>query len=263
MNYSLGNPGGIGFNISFPDSVPLEPIPISIGVYKGANIEMLEIEALIKAMEKAIEVWEEYREYLVSVNCIILITDRFGLRDDEKTSPYKIQEWRRNGWKNYEGKPIKNHKQLDQLDKMRKKLSSTSRCPVKINYRRRKQNRVADKLAKAGRKEGLPIDKLAKKGEKIGKRKFDGAEIPYSKLREDLSLHVNVFRKDPVQDEWEVWVEICNGDDVGNKLKIYASNVVAAGLKRGNEYLVKISAVFKHHIHIYSEIEHVPKQPKL
>jgi ribonuclease HI len=258
MDYSPGNPGGIGFNISFPDCVGLSPIPISIGTYKGANIEMLEIEALLKAMEMTIEIWKEHGNQLAKVNRIIIITDRFGLRDEEKTSPYKIAVWRRNGWKNHEGKPIKNHKQLDQLDKVRKKLTQVSRRPVEIVYRRRKQNKVADRLAKAGKGAGLIINKLQKKGEKIGKRKYDGPEIVYKSVKSDMIMHINVFRKDPVQDEWEVWVEIISGDRSGCKLKIYANDTLAKKLKRGNEFIVKIRSVFRHHVSIYEEPEHVP-----
>ncbi len=255
MDYSSQNPGGVGFLITFPDSVNLEPIPITIGTYFGGNIERLELEALIQAMKKTIEVFEINNEALKNIRQIIFITDRYGLIDGEKTSAYKIRDWRRNKWKNHEGKPIKNHNLLDELDKTRKKLSDKTFARVDIEYRRRKQNKAADKLCKAGKK-GYPAkDKLSNKGEKIGRRKFNGSEIAYKILTIKDKLYVHVFRKDPVQNEWEIWVEICGEKNKGNKLKIYADDLLASKLKRRNEFVVRIKEVHNHHIRIYRTIE--------
>lgn len=255
MDYTPQNPGGIGFLITFPDFVDLEPIPFTIGTYIRGNIERLELEALIQAMKKTIDVFKINNKALKNINHIIFITDRHGLRDDDKTSAYKIRDWRRNKWKNHEGKPIKNHKLLDELDKTRKKLSDKTFARVNIEFRRRKQNKAADKLAKAGKKEGLAKDKLFNKGEKIGKRKFDGSEINYKLLNEKEKLYVHVFRKDPVQDEWEIWVEICGEVNKGHKLKIYADDLLASKMKRKNEFIVRIKKVYNHHIRIYRTIE--------
>jgi ribonuclease HI len=257
MDYGSNNPGGIGYSITFPESIPLAPISVSLGTYIGGNIEQLELEALIKAMKAVLEIFNQQSDKLKIINRIIFITDRFGLREDGKTSAYQITDWRRNGWKNHENKPIKNHKLLDELDKVRSKLSREARARVHIEYKPRKQNKVADKLAKTGKKNGLPIDKLKKRGEKIGKRKFDGAEITYQSLKANTEYHINVFRKDPVQQEWEVWVEICTGELKGRKLKIYADDGLSRKLKRGNEVIIKIKSVFKHHIHIFRTIRRI------
>jgi len=255
MDYDSKNSGGVGYLITFPDSVGLEPIPISIGTYRGGNIERLEIEALIQAMKEVLDIFKKRGRQLSSINQITFVTDRFGLCDSEKTNAYKIQKWRSQNWKNFEGKPIKNHKLLDELDKTRKKLSVYARSRINIEFRPRKQNRIADKLAKKGKSEGIQINKLAKPGEKIGKRKFDGAEIKYSKLVKDAKLHINVFRKDPVQKEWEVWVEICDGILKESKLKIYTDDILAAKLKRGNEFIIRIKDILINHIIIYRTLK--------
>ena len=106
MDYDSENAGGVGFQISFPDSIPLDPIPISIGKYIGANIERLELEALIQAMKKTINVFEKHHALLKNIKQIIFVTDRYGLREEDKTSAYNIKEWRRNKWKNFEGKSL-------------------------------------------------------------------------------------------------------------------------------------------------------------
>lgn len=162
---------------------------------------------------------------------------------------------RKNNWKNFEGKPIKNHELFDKLDKLRKKISVQTGCRINIEYWPRKKNKVADKLAKAGKNLGGNNSSLSKKGEKIGKRMFDGAELKYSRLQIGMELHIHVFRKDPVQTEWEVWVEIIHGELLGHKLKIYAGNELTAELKRRNKYIIKVANVFRYHITIEKNIK--------
>ena len=255
MDYAPSNPGGIGFVITFPDSVPLPSIQQSMGKFVRANIEILEVGALMMAMKEVIETFKQNGDILSCVKHVIFVTDRFMLSDKERTNAYKIHAWRKNRWKSHEGKPIKNHNLLDDIDKSRKKLAVLARCRVEIEWRPRKQNKIANKLAQAGKNIALVNESLAKKGEKIGRRIYEGAEIKYSALNPNDKLHIHVFRKDPVQQEWEVWVELCDGLWKGNKLKIYSDDKLAARLQRRNEYLVRIKSVFTHHVRIYRIIK--------
>ena len=150
-----------------------------------------------------------------------------------------------------------NHKLLDELDKTRKKLYDKTYARISIEYRPRKQNKVADKLSKKGKTEGLLLDKLSKKGQKIGRRKFNGNEIKYPALISKQEIHINVFRKDPVQDEWEIWVEICMGENEGQKFKIYTDDLLAAKLQRGNEYIIRVKKVYTHHVKIFKTINKI------
>ncbi len=257
MDYDKHNTGGVGYCISFPDQIAIEPIPITKGIYVGGNIERLELEALIQSMKETLDVLKIYKAEIITVSQVIFVTDRYGLREEDKTSAYRIKDWRRNGWKNFEGKPIKNHKLLDELDKVRMKLTKEAKVKVNIEYRPRKQNKIADRLAKAGKEEGTLNSKLWSKGDKIGKRKFDDVEINYKKLIVGNSYHIHVFKKEPVQDKWEVWVEICDGTDKGKKLKIYCNDTQAAILKRRNEFIVILKNSFRYHILIEDKIEPV------
>jgi len=62
-----------------------------------------------------------------------------------------------------------------------------------------------------------------------------------------------------VQDEWEIWAEICKEVNEGNKLKIYADDILAKKLQRGNEYKIRIKSVFSHHVKIYRTIKKISK----
>ena len=259
MDYDSKNTGGTGFEIIFPDSVGMENIREKYGRYEGANIERLELEALISGMEYIIKLYETQSENLSSINTIIFVTDRFRLNDKEGTSPYQIQEWRRNKWCNHVGKAIKNSDLLDKLDKKRKKLSVVSRSRIFIEYKPRKQNKIADKLAKAGKQISTVDNSIAIKGLKVGVRKFDGAEIKYDRLKEKEEIQIHIYLKTPVNKQWEISAEICEGNYVGNKIKIYTDDKLAKKLQRSHEYKVRIKKIYSYHLEIFrlvKEIKH-------
>lgn len=68
---------------------------------------------------------------------------------------------------------------------------------------------------------------------------------------------VNVFRKDPVRDQWEVWVEVMEGSYFGQKLKIYTDDEVASRLMRGNQYEIVLSKIFRYHSWIAPSFKHL------
>jgi ribonuclease HI len=263
MDYDSKNTGGVGVEIIFPDSVNMETIRKSFGRYEGANIERIELEGIISGIEYIIDLYGKESDKLSNINTIIFITDRFRLNDKEGTDPYKIQAWRKNKWCNHEGRAIKNHDLLDKLDKKRKKLSEVARSKVLIEYRPRKQNKVADKLAKAGKQFSIPDHTIAIKGLKVGKRKYDGSEISYDLIKEEDEIHIHVFLKTPVNKQWEISAEVCEGINIGKKLRIYSDDKLAGKLHRRHEYKIKIKKVFLHHTEIYrtmKEIKNVERE---
>jgi ribonuclease HI len=259
MNYDSKNTGGVGIEIIFPEFIGSESIKISLGKYEGANIERLELEAILQGMKEVIELFENDKDRLRNIKNIIFTTDRLSLNDEEKTSPYRIKAWRKNNWHNHEGKAIKNSDLLDKIDKTRKKIVDSLFCSVDIKYRRRKYNKTADKLAKDGKKHPIATTDIALKGLKIGKRKYDGEEIDYVLLEEEKEYIVRVFKKDPVREQWEIWVEACEDKILGQKFKIYSedSSEIENKLHRHHEYKIRIKTVYTHHVTIYEIIEEI------
>ena len=255
MDYDAKNTGGIGFEIIFPQFVGLENIRVSVGKYVGANIERLELEAILQGMKKVLGLFEDHRDQLSNIGVIIFTTDRLGLNDSDKTSPYRIREWRKNKWHNHEGKAIKNSDLLDSIDKARKKIASQTHCSVQIQYRRRKFNKTPDKLAKEGKKQPIIKDNIALKGMKIGRRKYNDGDVDYELLEEESEHVVHVFKKEPVRDQWEIWVEICDGKLLGKKLRIYTDCDMERKLHRRHEYRVRIKNVYAHHVTIYGSVK--------
>jgi ribonuclease HI len=247
--------GGVGYVIKFPDEFELDDIIDSEGIFENANIERLEILGLIKGMEGFLDWHQKNQINLSSVSKIILITDRFDLQDDSRTSPYKISEWRRNGGKNYEGKEILNWDLLNKLDKTRIKLNKFTWKSIRIEYKKRKYNREADKLSKKARQEGIPNQEIAITGHKIGRRKYNGGEINYKNLKPNEEIRVHVFRKRPIKEQWEINADIMSGAAVGKKIKIVTDHILQEKLQRGNVFDVKIKTVFSYHIVIFRMVK--------
>lgn len=251
MDYNSKSTGGVGYKIIFPDFVDLESIQESIGRYEGANIERLELEAIIQGMEEILRVFHCNKEKLRNANQIIFVTDRFALQDSDRTNPYKIKEWRNKGWHNHEGKPIKNSDLLEKLDKTRKKIRDLCYCRVEINFKPRKFNKAVDKLAKAGKTNPILKDTIAIKGTKTAKRLFDGNSIDYKLLTEKREYTIHIYRKEPVREQWEIFTEIINGEFLGRKMKIYTDDIIGAKLQRQHRYKIRLKNVFKYHATIY------------
>jgi len=208
-------------------------------------------------MEEVLILFALQYDALKNVNAIIITTDRYSLNDNEITSPFRIKDWRRNNWHNYEGKAIKNSDLLEKLDKTRKKLSDKTYHSVRIEFLPSKFNKVADKLSKKGKKKALTSEAISLKGVKQGKRKLEGEEINYSLLKVKEAYDIHIYKKEPVRDQWEISVEIFQGEFLGKKLKIFTDISLEKKLHRHHIYKVRIKDVHKHHVIINKTLKEV------
>lgn len=257
MDYDSQNSGGVGFTIIFPDFMELENIEKFIGRYVGANIERLELEAILQGMNKLLKLYKVYPDKFKNLRNIIITTDRSGLDDEHKTNIYRIQEWRRNKWHNYEGKAIKNSDLLDDIDKARRKIISRMHRFPKIKYQPEKYNKVADRLARAGKRLINERNSIATWGIKVGKRIFDGGEVNYVILKARDKYHIHVFKKELVRNQWEINVEVCEGKLTGQKFKICSDALMQNRMHRHHHYFITIEKSFSHHVTIYKNIEEI------
>jgi ribonuclease HI len=255
--------GGTGYLIRFPDEFEIEDMSDYYGIYLDSNIERLEIEGLIRGMSGLYDWLRKSQTNISWISRIIVITDRYELQDERRTNPFRIKDWRSNGGKNHKGKEIKNWDLLNQLDKTRTKLAQLARKSVRIEYRKRKYNKEADKLSKKGRKEGLPTRKIAIEGHKIGRRVFEGGEIKYKYFNPKETITIHIFRKRPIKEQWEINAEICSEKRKGEKLRVIVDHLLQEKLQRGNVFEVRIKNIYSFHFEIYRTIKKVDKKKTL
>lgn len=260
MDYDTKQTGGTGYVIEFPESYDIPDIQDSFR-RDQQGIHRLEMIAILEGMEALIK-WIKYNNESYQISSRVIIhTDRIKLTDKELLNAWKISLWRKNNWKNHEGKPIKDKDLLDQIDKTRKKLSDKIKGRVEIIYIRRKYNKQADNLSKQGKK-GVIKSRIiiSEKHSKVSKRFFDGEEINYNELNVGDELEIRVYKKDSVQKDYEVSAEISDGKYYGKKIKIYVSIIDESKLHRHHYYKIIIKDVYTHHLFIESDFEEVIKE---
>ncbi len=247
MDYDIGNTGGNGFIIEFPDSFGIEPITRSIR-NDGQGIHRLEIISLIEAMNALLLFAKDNPKLVRQSSGVEFYTDRISVT--KLVNPYWIKDWRKNNWLNYEGKAIKDKDLLDKLDKTRTKLSQTIGGQISISYEREKKNKIADKLSKTAKKIGIKGSTLANKKQRcVTKRLYDGKEVFYPKLKLG-EIEARLYAWETVGKQVEVCFEICSDYLHGGIVKAYVSPVLKNELHRSHIYKISISKICSHHIEI-------------
>lgn len=254
MDYNSKSTGGVGFCIEFPEHIQMEQIQERVGSYDFRNINTLELEAINQAMKTILLLSKNNIVELKKAGTIQIFTDREGITDEKLTNPSRIRDWRHANWENHEGKPIKNAKLLDEIDKNRAKISGALNCRVEIKYGRRKTNKTANKLAKSAKV--LPRkQKLENKlPPKVTKRLYSGPEINYGQLKERDELTVRIFRKETLAKMWEAVGEVCVGEFTGKKITMVVDILLEKKLHRSHTYLLKLKKVHSHHVEIFRTV---------
>ncbi|MDO8452047.1 MAG: RNase H family protein [bacterium] len=261
MDYDSKQTGGNGFIIEFPDVIGVEPITRAIR-NDEQGVHRLEMISLIEAMEELLAFGKQNPDLLRKAAAVEIFTDRLHVTDSELTSPYRIRDWRKNGWKNYEGKPIKDKDLLDRIDKTRVKVGQAVGGRVSIQYVREKKNKVADKLSRDGRRSDTRGRKIIdKKKRRVIRRLYDGPEMKYLLLSPDEEMEVRLYAWEPVGKQCEVCFEICSGDHEGRIVKAYVNIEQKTSIHRGHRYRMIVNEVFTHHI-TTSSLEEVIKSTK-
>lgn len=258
MDYDSKQTGGNGFVIEFPDDLNLDPITRSFR-NDGQGINRLEMISILEAMEELLS--KKNSLPLNRASGVVIYTDRYNATDEQALNPYRIKEYRKNGWKNHEGKAIKDKEILDKIDKARTKLSQIVGGRVEIKYKKEKHNKTADKLSKIGRagnERGRKI--ISKKNKQITRRQFNGPEIDYRTLTVGDVLKVRVYAWEPIQEQCEVSTEILSKRNKGEKLKVYIDLKDKAIVNRSHVYKIKVKEVFRHHV-LVEYFKEIPKKP--
>lgn len=249
MDYDKNKTGGNGFIIEFPDNLNIEPI-LHLFRNDGQGIHRLEIISIIDAMKELLVFSKNFPNILRGCSGVEFYTDRMHVTDNYLTNPYKINDWRKNGWVNDDGKEIKDKDLLDLLDKTRKKLSSLVCGRITIDYEREKQNKIADKLSKKAKYIGLKGRTTAKKkNRRVIKRFYNGTEIDYSNVNKE-EINVRVYAWENIREQTEVFFEICSEYLHGRIIRTYVDDELKSKLHRGHIYTIKIIEILKGYIKI-------------
>lgn len=228
------NPGGLSgcaAIVLYPDdSRPVEQI-VDIGVAES-NISRMELMAVNRAME-----WLRDQGPGLGVTRVQIVTDSQYVHDNIN----RAIGWRRNGWRNLEGRPIDNPDLWKKFVSLRPKLT----LRVTFHWTKGKKSphlKLVDKAAKNAARSGAHGVDLGFRPGKVGRAKggISGAATLFS-ARGQISLicpyRSVIVGKTENKIRFVVFSE--ERQEFTDKCYAYASPEIGSALHRGHSYRVR------------------------
>ena len=235
-----GGPGGIAGIAEFPENLNRDDeVLFEEGYFETTNNRM-ELRACIRALEHA-------RQFAALLRCprIIVISDSMYLNDSHRRAPY----WKKNGWKNADGKLVENEDLWNELLLLRPKV----RTSTEIQWVKGKSAPIlkeVDRRAKAAAKQPTNVDR-GFRGGKVARSRTPGRSASTLFSARGQELVINVYRKKPAgRAEDKIYFDLFSEDkgEFTAKYHAFTTAEIAHELHRSHHYRVRFNDSPKHPI---------------
>jgi ribonuclease HI len=233
---AITNPGkmvGIGMVIVYPESDNKKNDEFSLGYHYGTN-QTMEMNAYLEALKKAIRLCADLKYQRV-----IIYSDSWYVCENI----FRAQTWKKNKWKNKDGKSILNNKHWDELLKTRAKL----RIPNELIWHKGKSNELVkrvDGLAKQGARSNektidsnLNSSRVTRKVNKLNK-----LSLPFPACGQ--SLIIRAFEKKYLGNKNDMMIRVKFEVQMSGEIISYTAEYSENDfhIKRGNYYLASFNS---------------------
>lgn len=233
-----GGPGGIAGIAEFPENLNRDNELIFEEGYIETTNNRMELRARIKAFEHA-------RQFaaLLRRPRIIVITDSLYVNDNHHRAPY----WKKNGWKNADGKPVENADLWNELLLLRPKV----RTSTEIQWVKGKSAPIlkeVDRRAKAAARRPTNVDR-GFRGGKVARSKTPGRSASTLFSARGQELAINVYRKKLAgRTEDKIYFDLFSEDkgEFTAKYHAFTTAEIAHELHRSHRYRVRFNDNQKH-----------------
>lgn len=247
-----GGPGGIAGIAEFPENLNRDSELIFEEGYLETTNNRMELWACIKAFEYA-------RQVAALLRCprIIIISDSLYVNDNHRRAPY----WKKNGWKNADGRPLENADLWNELLLLRPKV----RTSTEIQWVKGKSAPIlkeVDRRAKAAAKQPTNVDR-GFRGGKVARSKTLGRSASTLFSARGQESVINVYRKKLVgTTEDKIYFDLFSESNGEFTAKHHAFTIaeIAHELHRSHRYRVRFNDNPKHPI-IESVLEELVLAP--
>lgn len=233
---ALNNPGGAGGIaawVEFPmDWNRLDELLFQEGFLETTNNRM-ELLACIRAFDYVREHGTALR-----VERVQIVTDSKYVHDYF----FLADKWRKNGWRNLDGKPIENRDLWKRLLSVRSKV--TVRTELKWMLGKKSPIlKAVDKTAKEASFQPWEIDR-GFKGGKVGRLKGDSKRAALLFQAAGQEAVIRIYRTRLVGSDHKIYFELCENEsgDITGKASAFASAEIAVDLHRHHSYRVSFNA---------------------
>ena len=245
-----GGPGGIAGIAEFPENLNRDNEVIFEEGYIETTNNRMELRACIRAFEYA-------RQFALRCQRIIVISDSQYLSDNHRRAPY----WKKNGWKNADGKPVENADLWNELLLLRPKV----RTSTEIQWVKGKSAPIlkeVDRRAKAAANQPTNVDR-GFRGGKVARSKTPGRSASTLFAACGQELVINVYRKKLVgKTEDKIYFDLFSEikGEFTAKHHAFTTAEIAHELHRSHRYRVRFNDSPKHPI-IESVLEELVLAP--
>jgi ribonuclease HI len=163
-----GNEGGFGLLLEYPNEI--EDKEISVSGYKETTIQRMELKACIYALKYIRNNLSEFRKI---TGRVIIITDSDYVYSNQNRAIY----WRKEKWKNKEGRPIENPDLWKEFLSVKSNVGINTEITLQKGKSTPNTKRV-DKLAKQSAKSSIKRKDYGYRIGKIGRSKVRSGNSP-------------------------------------------------------------------------------------
>jgi len=238
-----GGEGGIAAIVEFPDDTNREPDLIFTKGFSETTNQRMELRACIEALK-----WARENARLFGCPRVVIITDSQYVVDNHRNALY----WKRNKWRNKDGRPIENPDLWGKLLAERPKIG----VRTDIEWGKGKSTEIGKLVDKAAKKSAKGFDKIRDRG-------FESGKISRTKLPGEVATlypacgqveTIRIYRKDLIyrskRVEYKILFEVLSEKDgtYTSKNFAYTSPENESQLHRGHAYRVEFNCTPKYPI---------------
>ncbi len=229
-----GGAGGLAAWVEFPSdwNCPDEPL-FQEGFQETTNNRM-ELLACIRAFE-----YVRKQGYDLRVERVQIVTDSKYVHD----CFFLAEQWRKNGWRNLEGRPVENRDLWKNLLSLRGKV----KVRTELKWMLGKKSlilKAVDKSAKAASSEPWSVDRGFRPG-KVGRSKAGSKRAASLFAAHGQEVLIRIYRTRLLgRSDHKIYFEVCDeqSGEVLQKASAFTSAEVAVDLHRHHSYRVSFNA---------------------
>jgi len=192
-----GHEGGFSVFVEYPDSFDILISEVAKGSYSETTNNRMELRACIAAFKFARKEVER-----LNLRYIIVVTDSDYIYSNQQRANY----WKKDGWKNRDGRPIDNPDLWNEFLSARQKVRAT----LEVRWEKGKTTQILNDVDKGAKKvaKGLKKTDFGFMKGKVCRTKIQGGWISMFSAKGQKEI-IKVFKyENKAKNEWKVCFEL-------------------------------------------------------
>lgn len=192
-----GHEGGFSVFAEYPDSFDIPISEVANGSYRETTNNRMELRACIEAFK-----FVRRKVECLNIRHVVVVTDSDYVYSNQQRANY----WKKNGWKNLDGRPVDNSDLWNEFLSTRQKVRAT----LEVRWEKGKTSQILNDVDKGAKKATTGLKKTDfgfRKG-KVARTKIQGGGITMFSANGQKEI-IRVFKyENKIVSEWKVCFEL-------------------------------------------------------